>query len=266
MFLLRDVQLGFCHSIRGATPVELLELIEEDGVAPADRLSIYRNNVMTRLTDTLAAAYPVVRELVDARFFGYAADAYIQRRFPTEGCLYEYGSDFPSFLAEFPPAATVQYLADVARLEWTIHRVVSAAALLPIGIDALTAFTGDPTDIRLLIAPASGFVRSPYAIDEIWIAHQKGDLSHGWRLRGGAAHLQVTCKDGLCIKRLSPATWEFRHRLGDGQTLAESLVAAMAISSDFNAGAALAALFQEALVVGLTADASRRRSGLATST
>jgi len=52
---------------------ELLQLIAGDGFDPAARLGIYRNNVITRLTDTLSATYPVVSQIVDARFFAYAA-------------------------------------------------------------------------------------------------------------------------------------------------------------------------------------------------
>jgi hypothetical protein len=266
MFLLRDLQSGFCESIRGDVPAELLDLIDEDGVSAAERLAIYRNNVMTRLTNALSTTYPVVRELVDPRFFAYAADAYIQRRFPADGCLCEYGADFPSFLAEFPPAASLEYLADVARLEWTMHRVLGAAVFSSVEIGVLTAFDGDPAGVRLLITPASGFLTSPYAIDEIWTAHRGGGVpSREWRLRRGPVHLQVTSREGLSMTALPPAIWEFRHRLADGQTLGESLVGAMAISPDFNAGAALAALFHDALVVGLTSDASRHRPAAASS-
>ena len=264
MFLLRDLQMGFCQSVRGITPVALLELIQEDGVAAAARLSIYRNNVMTRLTDTLSATYPVVCKLVDRRFFSYAADTYILRQFPKEACLFEYGADFPSFLSEFAPAATLGYLPDVARLEWSIHCVLRAAQPPPIAIALLAGVEGDPAQVRLLLAPSTRFVASSYAIDEIWMAHQMGEMSDVLRLRSAAVHLQVSAKDALRIADLPHAVWEFRARLADGRTLGESLKAATDISSDFDAGSALATLFADGLVVGLTVDAVGSNAGVNT--
>ncbi len=256
MFLLRDLQMGFCQSVRGITPVELLELIEEDGVAAAERLSIYRNNVMTRLTDTLGATYPVVCTLVGQGFFSYAAGTYILRNFPKEACLFGYGADFPVFLSDFAPAAKLGYLADVARLEWSVHCVLRAAQLPPIAIALLAGVEGDPAEVRLLIAPSTRFVASSYAIDEIWMAHQVGEISDVFRLRSAAVHLQVSVKDGLRMADLPQAVWEFRSRLADGRTLGESLEMATAISSDFDAGSALATLFNDGLVVGVTAGAA----------
>jgi Putative DNA-binding domain len=254
MFLLRDLQMSFCQSVRGVGSAELLELIQEDGVSPTERLSIYRNNVMTRLTDALNAAYPVVCELVDPRFFAYAADAYIQRQLPMDACLFEYGADFPSFLATFPPAASLGYLADVGRLEWLIHCVLRAAPTPPIAIAALAEFKGDPARVGLLIAPSTRFVASRYAIDEIWRAHRAKNISDVLRVRSAGVCLQVSGRDGLRMVDLPPSTWEFRSRLADGEALGESLVAAMAISPDFDARSALATLFSDGLVVGIAAD------------
>jgi len=102
-----------------------------DGFDPAARLGIYRNNVVTRLTQSLSAAYPVVSQLVDPSFFAYAAGEFIGRHLPESGCLSNYGVTFPAFLAEFPPAAELKYLPDVANLEWAIHDIRCATASSP---------------------------------------------------------------------------------------------------------------------------------------
>ena len=260
MLSLRDLQVDFCRSITGATPGELLQLVSGDGIYPSARLSIYRNNVVSRLSDVLTATYPVVCKLVDRRFFAYAADKYIRQHLPTEACLLEYGEDFPSFLAEFTPAAKLNYLPDVARLEWTIHRAFRAERLPPISIASLAGLGGDPAQIRLSIANSTKFVASSYAIDQIWIAHQAVDLRADLRLRSTGAHLQVSAREGLCIVELPPAIWEFRSRLADGETLGAALVMARTMSADFDPAPALANLFDDGLVVGLTADSWHSKS------
>ena len=237
-----------------------MHLVHGDGIDPSARLSIYRNNVVSRLSDVLTATYPVVCKLVDRRFFLYAADTYIRQNLPREACLVEYGEGFPSFLAEFSPSAKLEYLPDVARLEWNIHRVFRAERIPPISIASLAGLGGDPAQIRLSISRSTAFVASPYAIDQIWIAHQAVDIRSDLQLRSTAAHLQINERDGLGIVDLSPATWEFRSRLANGETLGAALAMARTISSDFDPVPALASLFNDGLVVGLTADFPHSKS------
>ncbi len=254
MLMLRDLQSSFCRSVVGAAPAELMQLIYGDGFDPSARLSIYRNNVAARLTDALSATYPVVCKLVDRRFFAYAADTFIQRNLPTGACLVDYGADFPSFLAVFPPTAKLKYLPDVAKLEWIIHRVHRFVRPPGISIAALSEVRADPARISLRITPSIRFVASPYAIDQIWMAHQGDDSWADLRLPRTGVHLQVSGSDGLRLVPLPPPSWEFRSRLADGETLGNACAMATAISSDFEPASALSDLFKEGLVVGLTAD------------
>src|SRR5277367_6244499 len=99
MLTLRELQSDVCQSVIGDASDELLRLIVGDGLDPSARLSIYRNNVVARLTETLRAAYPVVCSLVDRRFFDYAAAEFFRHSLPANGCLGEYGRELPSFLA-----------------------------------------------------------------------------------------------------------------------------------------------------------------------
>lgn len=254
MLTLRELQSGFCRSVTGPAADELLLLIAGDGLDPAARLSIYRNNVVTRLTDALSTTYPVVCKLVDRRFFDYAAEKFLGNCLPASGCLSAYGADFPSFLAEFPPAAEPKYLPDVARLEWAVHSVRHVAALPPMSIAALAETTGDPSLLKLHLSPAARFIASPYAIDRIWIAHQE---DHAWdelRLGSAGVQLQISGINGLSIVNLPISTWEFRARLAEGESLGTSIAAGMSASSHFDPSSALASLFGEGIVVGLTAE------------
>jgi hypothetical protein len=248
---LRELQMDFEQSVVGNAPDRLLQLVAGRGSDPAALLAIYRNNVVTRLADTLGAAFPVVRELVDRGFFAYATDTFLHRHLPASGCLSDYGGDFPSYLAGFPPAAEPKYLADVARLEWAIHQVRHVAALPPIAIAALAEMKGDPSLFKLCLTPAVQFIASPYAVDQIWIAHQRDNPWEELQLAGTGVHLQISGMKGLRIVNLAPSIWEFRARLAKGACLETAIAMAMAVSSDFDPSSALAALFCDALVVGL---------------
>lgn len=251
MLTLRELQSAFAQSVAGNAPDRLLQLVDGRGSDPAALLAIYRNNVVTRLTDTLSGAFPVVYRLVDRGFFDYAVDAFLHQHLPTSGCLSEYGSDFPLFLAGFAPAAELEYLADVARLEWAIHELRHAAAPAPIAIAALAAMPGDPSLFRLQLSTAVQFIASSYSIDQIWIAHQEDKAWDGLQLRDRAAFLQIDGATTLRIVHLSPSTWEFRSRLAAHETLETAIATALTVSADFDPPSELAALFADDLVVGL---------------
>lgn len=252
MLRLRDLQEGFCHGIAGEAADELLQLIAGDGFDPAARLCIYRNNVITRLTDTLAAAYPVVSRLVDARFFAYAAASFVGDHLPASGCLSEYGADFPDFLTGFAPAADLKYLPDVAKLEWAIHDVLHATALPPVPIAVLAAMRRDPASFKLRVKPAVKFLASAFAVDRIWIAHQAESKWDALQVDGDRVWLQIDATDVLRIAHLAPSAWEFRARLAEGASLGSAITHALEISTEFDTTSAVAALFADEFVVGVT--------------
>jgi hypothetical protein len=252
MLTLRELQTAFCQSVSGVPPSDLLQLIAPDGFDPAARLAIYRNNVVTRLTDTLITAFPVVCELVDRRFFDYAAAAFLRQHLPASGCLSDYGGEFPSFLADFPPAAEPKYLADVARLEWAIHKVLHAAAAPTITLATFGAVTGDLSLLKLRLVPAVRYIASRYPVDRIWIAHQERSTWSRLQLGDDGVRLQISGGRGLTIVDLPASTWEFRARLAGGETLGTAVEKALAVASNFDTPSALAALFGDELVTSLT--------------
>jgi Putative DNA-binding domain len=252
---LHDLQSDFRRFLTGDPSGGLLQLVDGAGLEPEARLSIYRNNTLVTLTAALSATFPTVCRLVDHRFFAYAAQAFIRDSLPTSPCLAEYGADFPAFLAGFPPAAALDYLPDVARLEWAINRVLHAYPETPIPLASLLAVPGDPAHVRMRMDPATLFVASPYPIDQIWQANQPGMDPASMALGQTGAHLEIRQVDRLRITGLPPALWTFRSRIAEGATLGAAAEAATALAPDFDLAQALAALFGEGLIVRLVVDA-----------
>ena len=79
--------------------------------------AVYRNTVVKGCIDTLAANFPTVQRLVGEQWFRSAALVYVRATPPSAVSMMAYGEDFPQFLAQFPPAAELPYLADIARLD-----------------------------------------------------------------------------------------------------------------------------------------------------
>lgn len=150
MLTLLERQRELRAALLGGDDSRAAAAVAPDGLTSEGRLAIYRHHVLSTLTAVLVDTFPVVRRLVDPRFFGYAADAFIRRHPPAGPCLFEFGAAFADFLADFPPCRDLPYLPDVARLEW-----------------ALEAAYHDED-------PAPRQLESRYPIDAIWHANQPG--------------------------------------------------------------------------------------------
>ncbi|MFA7290739.1 MAG: DNA-binding domain-containing protein, partial [Rhodocyclaceae bacterium] len=118
-------------------------LITWNGSDPAQRFGIYRNNVMVSLIEALADTFPVVQTLVGEEFFRAMAREFVRVSPPVSPVLAYYGDEFPAFVEHFPPAASLPYLADVARLEYARVLAFHAADSVPLATETLMAQLAD---------------------------------------------------------------------------------------------------------------------------
>jgi len=230
----------FWHWLRGRRAVPtLLELQRamraslvdrDDGAAaamlaenvPPDRLNIYRNTFVTGVTKALRLSYPAIYKLVGADFFEGAAGLFIARHPPRSAYLDEYGADFPEFLRDFQPAASLVYLADVARLEWAVNRAIHAV---------------DVEQIRVCFVPhpSISLVRTDYPADVIWRGVLSGDDAAlaAVDLDAGPVRLLVERRTtGVEVSRLDDAAWHFATMLCEGHPLASVFIAATDTGND----------------------------------
>jgi len=264
MLALTDLQSAFGRALIADSSAALLDLIPGDGLEACARLAVYRNNVVTRLTATLRGAFPVVCRLVDPRFFDYAALEYIRSSLPIAASLGQYGETFPAFLERFPPVADLQYLPDVAQLEWLIHVVRRAATPQSLAIAALATWSGDPADLGLAISPRVQYLYARFGVDHIWAAHQDPDDPDTLSLDHEDIYLQVAHQGHLEIRRLEPSSWTFRRALQGGATLGESVGQGLSRGTGFDPTIEIARLFSDGLVVALHEQRTEVRTGVRT--
>ena len=252
---LLEIQAGFADAILRQDTTDVARAIVPDGLSPAARVQLYRNHVLSSLTEALATTYPVVCRLVDRRFFDYAADAYIRSHPPAGPCLFEYGATFPDFLADFPPCAGYPYLTDVARLEWAMNTVLHADGLPPILRAALGAVPPEDVGRVVLRTDASvAWLSSGWPIDRIWLANQPGADPHATvDLAAGRVCLEIRRNDdAVGLRRLDAAPFTFRAALAQGATLETALSRALDHDPEFDLAGALRAILDEAIVVSFT--------------
>lgn len=217
---------------------EFLGALFDERPAPDARFEAYRRTTLANLHSALAAAYPVVLRLVAEAFFREAAERYARARGSASGDLNEYGGLFADFLATYPHAASLEYLADVARLEWAVHESRRAAdsPLLDAGTLACVPLELQGA-IRFGLHPAVRLIASPHPILAIWEANQpqRDGVPEG---DGGAARILVRRIDGVASPvAIGVEDWTFLAAIMRGATLDEACAALGDAALDFLAPA-----------------------------
>jgi hypothetical protein len=251
-----DLERRFAAALLGDADAALIAEILDDGLPPAARLKIYRHHLLTTLTDVLRATFPVVVRLVDERFFAYAVDGYVRRHPPTSPCLFEYGESLADFLAEFPACRHLEYLPDVARLEWAINRALHAEDAVALDPRWLAAIPADEiVRLRLRLHPSVSLLASRWPLDRIWRANQPGaDPEAAVSLDGGGVRLRVRRHDdGVVWQSLTAGAFHFTAALANGHDLDAAASAADAADTQFDLAGALRELLDEDLLVGASA-------------
>lgn len=206
----------------------------------AGLLDIYRNTVLIGLTKTLRLCYPAVERLVGAEFFEGAAHFFIAEHPPRNACLDEYGDEFSGFLARFPPASSVCYLADVARLEWAVQCAIHAPHERPLELaQAAIPSLNDRHELRFIPEPSIRLLHLNYEADRIWSAVLDRDNTAlaALNTERHPLHLLVERHAGaISIVRLVEPEWRFLDMLCARKPLHVALEA----STDFDAASALA--------------------------
>lgn len=193
-------------------------------------LSVYRNTVAKARADALSGLFPTVERLVGSDWFRQAALAFADENPPQTPVLDDYGSDFPAWLAAFPPAREMPYLAPVARLDlaWSrAHRSVDAPILGAAdiaGIAAPVLFAS-----RATLHPSAQFFWFDWTVPSIWLANRP-DAEPGRTVDW------TDTPQGLLILRphmtvvqrpLSRAEWMFLDACRSGRTLGQAATAAL---------------------------------------
>lgn len=212
------------------------------GGADAVRFAVYRNNVFVGLTRALAQQFPVTERLVGTEFFMAMARVYAQDHKPVSPLIFEYGHDFPDFIAKFHPAQALVYLSDVARLDAAWMRAYHAADATPLGVTALAAVApGALPGLRLVPHPSAEVVQSLHPIGSIWSAHQRDMVTpvNAWHPE---AVLVVRPAMTVNVHILPAQDATFATSLFKGATLGEAADAALAADPAFDFGTALIGL------------------------
>jgi hypothetical protein len=227
---------------RSGTPAVVMGPKENAAIR---RYNVYRNNVTVSLIDALAAVFPATQRLAGVEFFRAMARFHVRAAPPTSPLLFEYGRDFPDFIATYEYARSAPWLADVARVERAWLDAYHAADLGTLTPEALAAFPSDGlADAVFVPHPVTRIVSSGFAAVSIFLAS---------RTEGPVGSIDATTPEDalitrpgldVVVRRLPPGGAMFLKRLVSGETLAAAAAAAFEASASFDLSANIAGIVE----------------------
>jgi hypothetical protein len=161
-------------------------ILNTEQILEAERLSIYRGSILGGITTALTHIYPVCVKLVGEKYFTHMVAGYLKNTPSNSPDIGNYGEYLPAYIADFAPAKTLVYLADVAQLEWLWHTAFNAS-----NDNSSTQNNFPLTELQNLkehelpsvkFCPESSahLLSSPYPVQKIWQVNQAdyhGDIS-----------------------------------------------------------------------------------------
>ncbi len=191
-------------------------------------LKAYQGNGHALAGRSLRAAYPVLAQLLGEESFAALACALWHARPPRRGDVALWGEALPAFVAASAQLADEPYLADVARVEWALHRAVGAADAEP-ALATLALLTAhEPAQLALRLAPGTAVVASAYPVASIALAHLEASPTleeAGQRLRAGLGEAALVWRQGYQprLRAALPGEAAFVSALLSGASLVAAL-------------------------------------------
>jgi len=250
------IQEGLANCLRDAHSIAAMRFLAGDQVLVERRLAIYRANVSANAVKALAAAYPVVQQVVGEAFFAGLARAYRHDAPSSSGDLSEYGDGFARFLAGFAHVRSLPYLSDLARLEWQVHRAYGAADTRPWDPASIGMVAPEQQHtIRFRFAAGTSVVESPFPLVRIWTIHQPG-VQDGFAVDWSVSERALVAREELrvTVTAASAGDAAFIVATLEGATLGDAAAAALESDAAFDLSAFLSRAIASNLICGFSLD------------
>lgn len=254
---LRELQLEFTAALfnaSGERSAPAHAWVREDGIAAAERIDIYRNNLREGFIKALAIGFPVIERLGGTDYFRQLAIAFLQAHPSRAGNLHHIGEPFAPFLKQRFANTQYDYFADVAALEWAHQCALVAPETSALTADAFREIA--PADYEHLVFefhPACGFVDTKCPVVRIWRANQSETQSDEAIDLSSGADKVLVLRTPECVEfhSLPPTRFALFAALGRGENLGIALERALAIEPGFDLGEALRHLLELNVLVRL---------------
>ena len=252
---LLTVQRSFVAAIRSRdAEAGLLPFLTGDAERNTALIALYRGNSAHNALGALRLAYPVCEQIVGAACFAELSRLFWHETPATEGDLNQYGESLAECILSCADFDNMPWLADVARLEWQVHKAGMAADHQPLELQTLAAMTeAGLAESRLRLQAATHIMPSDWPIASIWQQHQP-DYPGELDLAGLGHETALIHRIGYHarVNLLSSAEAACVHALMQDETVLSALQAGFAADAGFSPMHCLQKLFSLELITHIT--------------
>ncbi len=209
-----------------------LDIIRSAGFDP-EYIGIYRNNSACALTESLAANFPSVKEIVGEDYFDKLALDYLQNYPCRQRSVVRYGENFLQTIKKFEKEHGLAYLADFCRLDraWTNAFLAKDEEALSLDTLADMGARGENLEqIKLQIMANVQIIKLDWPIFDIW---KKISNDEKW-----VKKIKIKPKQEYALiwryemevneRKLSSLEFHFLDKIKNGETLGAAMNAAIA--------------------------------------
>ena len=249
---LAEVQAEFAAALADPALAAPAGVVGPDGAPAPRRFAVYRNNVVGGLVNALRSSFPVIERIVGAAFFQAMARGYVLAERPRSPVLMDYGTGFADFIAAFAPAATLPYLADVARIERAWRESYHAADAMPLAVGDFAGIGEDKVPrLVLRLHPSLRLLRSRYPAQTIWKMNAGDDEIVPVDLSVAEDTLVVRPEMTVEVRTVPPGGADFVAALMAGKPLGASAASALVADARFDLAGNIAGLIDAGAIVGV---------------
>jgi hypothetical protein len=231
-----------------------------NGKAVTRRYAVYRNNVTVSLINALAAVYPATMRITGPDFFRAMARFHVRATPPTSPLLFEYGRDFPDFIAGYEHARAMPWLPDVARIERAWLDAYHATDASSLSAEALrSTAAGRLASLVFVPHPATRIVRSAYPAVTIFAANRA--TAQVGRISTTEAEDALVTRPALevAVRHLPPGGATFIGRLLAGERLGVAAETALADNAGFDLAASIRGMIDAGAFAAIASGESHDR-------
>ena len=205
-------------------------------------------NLVTRLIHLLAARFPVVRRLAGEESFLGATCSYVLTQPPRSASLLRYGEAFPIFLRSIGDCASIEYLADIAALEWARHTARYAAPAATSPLEMPQGSCAQLRAVRVVLHPSVSLIDSRFPIVTIWEANRSsGEAVIGcWKPEQALVARPFRFVE---VRRLPPGGYAFLQALRAGAMIGDAAEAGCSAAPSFDFAANVRLLAESKIAV-----------------
>lgn len=139
-------------------------------------LAVYKRNLQANATRALKISFPTVEKLIGESLFSHCVETLLLRDPPRLGDWGLWGENFSSVLAQIPALDDFPYVADIAKLDYSLH-ILSREKDSTVDLDSFSLLASHDIDtLNIIFNHGIRLLTSAYPIFDIYQANHAESL------------------------------------------------------------------------------------------